>query len=443
VRGAVLPDPASLRAISVALEPRDRFDPLALAAGDGVLFAGRRLAFAGRRTAVELPLPGGLERGEDLTAARRWLAHVPHDDRVGRVGSSVTAFGALAFDRSAAGHLLVPELTFVRDAEGRQWVTLVVPSSDPPTAVSSRVEAELATARRPSSPFTRSTRPEVRHITPVPDRSVYEQSVVTALAEVDAGRLRKVVLARSVDVRFAGTVPVARALRRLHEQEPTCTVFAVPIDGGRFVGASPELLVRRRGEHVTAHPLAGTMAIPEPGTRAERKEIQQFLASSKDRLEHEIVVDAVVATLRSTCADIELPEHPSLVRLHSVAHLGTMVRGTLRAGDDRPSVLDLVASLHPTPAVGGTPSTAALACILALEPVPRGHWAGPVGWMDAAGDGDWFIGIRSATVLGATVTLSAGAGIVTGSRPKAEFEETSAKLAPVLEAFAPGAGRRL
>ncbi len=239
-------------------------------------------------------------------------------------------------------------------------------------------------------------------------------------------------------------------LGRLWAQEPSCTIFSFPdgAGGGRFLGASPELLVRRRGDAVGCHPLAGTVGLrPEagPGGDGEPADLVGFLSSAKDRLEHELVVEAIVEALAPRCTHLEVPAAPSLVRLRTVAHLGTAIEGRLAAaeGGRTPSVLELLADLHPTPAVGGLPRSLALACIDRLEPAGRGLWAGPVGWVDAAGDGRWVIGIRSATVEGSAATLTAGAGIVAGSDPWEEVAETTVKLASVLDALAPGASRLL
>ena len=152
------------------------------------------------------------------------------------------------------------------------------------------------------------------------------------------------------------------------------------------------------------------------------------------------MVEAIRDALDPGCDRLDVPDAPELVHLHTITHLGTSIRGTLRRGEDGevPSVLALVALLHPTPAVGGVPRRAALDLIDRLEEGPRGPYAGAVGWMDGAGDGRWVVGIRAMTVAGATATLSAGVGIVAGSRPDVERRETDLKFAAVLDALAPG-----
>jgi isochorismate synthase len=221
----------------------------------------------------------------------------------------------------------------------------------------------------------------------------------------------------------------------------------MPTPDGTFFGASPELLVARHETRVTCHPLAGTVA---RGTTARNDADAQgrLAGSDKERAEHRYVVDDIAGMLAPFCDELTVPTTPSLVTFRSVAHLGTRIVG--RLGAPLPTVLELLDRLHPTPAVGGWPRPEALAAIAAGEASDRGYWAGPVGWADARGDGEWMIGIRSAllnaddatpgrTVLG----LRAGSGIVAGSDPASEAEETNVKLATVLETVLPGASVEL
>jgi isochorismate synthase len=213
------------------------------------------------------------------------------------------------------------------------------------------------------------------------------------------------------------------------------------VPDGIFFGATPELLVARHGQRVSCHPLAGTVRRGDTA-RADADAQGRLAGSAKNRAEHGYVVDAIAAALSPSCEELSVPEAPSLVAFRSVAHLGTRIEGRLR---EPVSVLTLLERLHPTPAVGGTPRDDALACIAAGEPDPRGYWAGPVGWVDAAGDGEWMIGIRSARLHGegTAVTLRAGAGIVAASDPEEEAAETDLKLTTVLEALVPGASLQL
>lgn len=465
------PDPRSLRALTVELPPGTPIDADTLVARGDMCFAGERLALGGQGAAAVLPLPAGLADRQALDRAQAWLAALPHraaplagGGRSGLPAPAVAALGALPFDRSAPGRLVVPELLVRAAGDGRRWATAVV--ADPGEPDPEEVVARAAALLVPGPPPPASPGPGLPELAAEASGTAYREAVAEALARTGTGRLAKVVLARTVTARFAGPVTTAAAVRRLRASEPWCTVFAFPLGdaptghhngdvatagrhpgaiAGRFLGASPELLVRRQGSTVESHPLAGTVGLHDGTGGDGGQAVEHLLASAKDRAEHRLVVEAVATALGERCTELSVPEAPSPVRLGSLAHLGTPVRGTLRAGEGGalPSVLALLADLHPTPAVGGVPREEALACIAELEASPRGHWAGPVGWVDAAGDGQWMIGIRSATVRGAIATLTAGAGIVAGSDPQAELDETTAKLLPVLEALAPGAGRLL
>jgi isochorismate synthase len=269
-------------------------------------------------------------------------------------------------------------------------------------------------------------------------------AAVAAMASPGAV-LRKVVLSRPVEVDLRGRLSLSAVLRRLRAGEPNCTVFSMPVPEGSFFGASPELLVARHGTRVASHPLAGT--VPRGDTARADADAQRGLAgSAKNRAEHRYVVDDIAAALAPVCVELAVPRQPSVVAFRSVAHLGTRIEGRLNeAGAGPVGVLDLLERLHPTPAVGGTPRADALAYIAGHEAGERGHWAGPVGWVGAGGDGEWMIGIRSAQLdaEGARLQLRAGGGIVAGSDPDAEAAEANVKLATVLHAVVTGAAEQL
>jgi len=432
-------EPGRLRSYTLALPEGPPIDPLAVAAG-GCLVASPTLILAGRDMVAAFDLPGGLDElgaSDGATEATSWLASVHHEDAVGRHGSRPAAFGALPFDSHAAARLMVPAVTYGRDETG-EWAVVVSEGGGPPDPAALR--AGLCALRRPdaasgsgSEIAGASERVEVRAL---PSPKGYEAMVAEAVAAIADRRLAKVVLARCVDVRLATTPDPVAVLDRLHAQEPSCTAFCMPSGAGWFLGVTPELLVARGGRVVRAHPLAGTVGLGLPGSDDDA--VTGLLSSPKNRAEHSMVVEDVVEILGPRCATLDVPAQPSAVRLRSVAHLGTEVAGTLRADDP---VLSLVAALHPTPAVGGAPRAEALAFIEAAEPVGRGCWAGPVGWADGAGDGDWWIGIRSLSLGSGGARIHAGAGVVAGSVPSAELAETTIKLTPVLEALAPAAAR--
>ena len=381
-----------------------------------------------------------VEASEAATA----LAAIPCEDPVGRPGSGVVALGALPFDDALSGQLVIPRFSMgiERDADGvtRRWATAVGPADTALPGTDELFDAVIW--QYGATPEVTADATVARLTTPMPSRA-YGQLVADAVAVLrqPAGTLRKVVLSRPVTVELQGPLPLSSVLRRLRTGEPNCTVFSMPVPDGVFFGASPELLVARHGGRVSCHPLAGT--VPRGDTARADADAQRDLArSAKSREEHRYVVDEVAATLGPYCADLSVPAEPSMVAFRSVAHLGTRIEGRLNAPV---GVLELVERLHPTPAVGGTPRADALAFIARGEAGARGYWAGPVGWVDAAGEGEWMIGIRSARLHdeGSAVTLRAGAGIVGDSDPDAEAAETNVKLATVLEAVVPGASVQL
>ncbi len=274
-------------------------------------------------------------------------------------------------------------------------------------------------------------------VSPVPDTGTYEKAVGEAVARLERGELRKVVLARTLELRSArGAEPdVPAMLQRLARRDPGGYTFALPTGPGRtLLGASPELLVSRRGRHVVANPLAGSA--PRSADVAEDvRAAARLLESAKDLHEHAVVVDAVRARLAPSCAELSVPARPTLVRTATMWHLSTTVTGTLR--DDAgpgPSSLDLALALHPTPAVCGTPTDDARAAIGELEPFERGFFTGMVGWADEHGDGEWVVTLRCAEAEESTLRLFAGAGVVAASRPEAETAETAAKFRTFLDA---------
>ncbi|GAA2512853.1 isochorismate synthase [Pilimelia columellifera] len=264
----------------------------------------------------------------------------------------------------------------------------------------------------------------------LPSCARYAAGVQAAVAEMAAGGLSKVVLARALEITTAAPVDTALLLRRLAARDPGGYLFAVDTGGGStLVGSSPELLVSRRGAEVVANPLAGsTPRSADPVEDARRA--RALLTSEKDQREHAVVVAAVRGALGRLGVDLRPPAAPTLVSTTAMWHLGTTVRG--RVADPSVSALRLAAALHPTPAVCGTPPERAREVIAAHESADRGFFAGLTGWQDAAGDGEWAVTLRCAQVRGDQVLLYAGAGVVPGSQPEAELAETEAKLGTVL-----------
>jgi menaquinone-specific isochorismate synthase len=237
-----------------------------------------------------------------------------------------------------------------------------------------------------------------------------------------------VVLARQVLVESDQPLDVHAILLRLRASFGSSYRYSI----GGFVGASPELLVARAGDVVRSHPLAGTA--PRTGDpQTDARLAAELIASTKDQIEHRVVIDVVNDTLLPWCSYLDWEAEPSIVTVANVQHLGTSVEG--RLSSPPPDVLELVTALQPTPALGGHPRSEALALIAELEPFERGRYGGAVGWVDADGNGTWAVGIRCAEIDGATARLSAGVGVVAASDPDAELAETQAKLQAMLSAI--------
>lgn len=278
-----------------------------------------------------------------------------------------------------------------------------------------------------------------------PSRRDYERAVTRALELMASSAstrdaLRKVVLARTLTVDGRLPFDPEAIVHRLSE-DPGVTAFSVPLpedERGRrrtLVGATPELLIRREGLTVTSMPLAGS-ARRGANDAEDRAAADALIKSGKDLREHAVVVEWIADHLSSRCKSLRVSSKPRLASTHSLWHLATPIQGTLR--DESTSSVELAAALHPTPAVCGTPAAAARATIQELEPFDRGFFAGAVGWCAANGDGVWMVAIRCAELSDTSARLFAGAGIVPGSTPGAEADETFAKFGALLDALAPG-----
>jgi isochorismate synthase len=391
-------------------------DPLAVAGGDGVLFSRDRVGFAGTGVATRIPRA-------DLAAA---LASVAVDDDVERPGTGAVGFAALPFLPDATAEVVVPELLVGRDATGTRWVTTVGPTdaTGPTTDPIAMLDAHLAN-RADRLPTAGPGSFEVRASRPP---SAWTDAVAAATARIRAGELDKVVLAREVVVTADAPIPVATVLLRLSQAYPDCFLYLV--DG--FCGASPELLVGRSGDVVRAQPMAGTA--PRRGDpAADARLAAGLLASATYRQEHQVTIDAVHDGLLAFSSYVDYEPEPSVVALANVQHLATNVEG--RLSYPPASILELVDALHPTPAVCGRPREAALEVIAELEALDRGRYAGAVGWVDAAGNGQFAVSIRGAAVDGPVARVVAGNGLVGDSDAPTELIETRAKLQAMLGAI--------
>nr|WP_251018795.1 isochorismate synthase DhbC [Streptomyces sp. ISL-11] len=350
--------------------------------------------------------------------ARGVRAEVPHGDTplTRRVTETLDAellagnpapvvIGAVPFDPAAAASLAVPGTT--------RWAAPL--AEDPLIAL----PAAAPTAAR-------------WDIRPVPEPAVYGAAVAEAVRRMKRGEFGKVVLARTLELRSDREVDLPALLQRLARRDPSGYTFAVPSGPGRtLLGASPELLVARRGGRLIANPLAGST--PRSADLAEDvRRAAALLRSEKDLHEHAVVVDAVRDALAPFARGLDVPARPTLVRTAAMWHLSTTLTGDL--ADPAVSALELASALQPTPAVCGTPTDVAREVIGELEPFDRGAYTGMVGWSDASGDGEWVVTIRCAEAEGRTLRLFAGAGVVEQSSPESETAETAAKFRTFLDA---------
>ena len=408
VRSVAVPDPGDL--LGQLPQP------------DAVAWVHHGAGLIGWGEALRATLPAGEDR---FAAGQKWLPSLfdaaDVDDRVGVCGSGLVAFGAFTFDASSEGSvLIVPRILLGRDGHGRAWLTTVTRGGDdrPPTH-----PAVGGTARPPKPPWAPR---QVRWHDGSLSGPQWEQAVAEAVAAIKAGSLRKVVLAQDLFATAAEPIDVRALLRRLAGRYPDCFTFAC--DG--MVGATPELLIRQTGRQVSALVLAGTT--PRGGNPAEDEALgTELLASAKNTEEHAYAVASMREALEPLCDELDSQPRPTLIKLPNLQHLGTWVRGTLAANGTPRSALGLAAAVHPTAAVCGTPTGVALELIRELEHMDRERYAGPVGWVDADGNGEWGIALRCAQLSGRTARLFAGCGIVAGSDPAAELAEAQVKFRPM------------
>ena len=381
---------------------------------------------------------------EAAATIREDMATALIDGSIGAAGGPVYLGGfAFASDQPptpawtpySAGLLVLPRLLLaVRDgAASLTLSTLVEPNADL-DAVTETALGDLVMAHG-DGPAVDDAFDRGWHsgaVEEFPEPQAWKASVAASAADVRADRFEKVVLARSLRIRAAESFDPARILRRLRSANSSATIFAVATPDRCFLGATPERLVRLTGREVAVTCLAGSIA--RGATETEDEQLAHaLLASAKDRTEHEVVVRSTLEALAEVCTKvIRVPGTPSVARSRSVQHLATPLRGRLANGG---CVLDLVDRLHPTPAVGGFPRDVALAAIREREGFDRGWYAGPIGWVDRNGEGEFAVAIRSALLAGRDATVYAGAGIVADSDPEAEYAETCLKMEPMLAAL--------
>jgi len=391
-------------------------DLVAFAGDDGFVFEKGRAGIAGRGEALAVDWPEG-DPASAAAAVAAALGAIEADDAVRAPGTGAVAFGALPFLPGGGARLVVPAVNVGRADDGTRWVTTVSaaegPEPPPPDLAGPRAD------RRQPQTYT---------LTGAHSPEWWCDLVQRATKAMADGAFEKVVLARQVDVTTDQPIDRLSVLERLRAGYPGCHIVGI----GPFVAASPELLVAVAGDIVRAHPMAGTA--PRGGDpSADQRLAASLLASPTYRHEHQVTIDVVHDTLLNWCSYVDYEAEPSVVAVANLQHLATLVEG--RLSQPTPSVLDLVAALHPTPAVAGRPRDLAVEWISRHEGIDRGRYAGAAGWVDAAGNGAWAVSVRCAEIEGATARVWAGNGIVADSNPVTELAETRIKFQAMLSAL--------
>ena len=382
----------------------------------GLAWVRRGDGHVGWGVAARLDVAGGNRFQEAVHWWQELTAAAVTRDEVGVPGSGLVCFGSFGFTDQDPSQLVVPEVIVGRRG-GTTWMTTISPASSlttPPDLVTHEptplYDVTFADGARSGTDWSGIVADAVRRIT--------------------AGELDKVVLARDLIAIAEQPIDLRWPLRRLATAYPNCWTFSVD----RLIGATPELLVRREKGLITSRVLAGT--IRRTGDDAHDLALAASLArSSKDLEEHEYAVRSVAEALEPHCKSMNVPETPFVLHLPNVMHLASDVAGVAANGA---TALGLAAALHPSAAICGTPTPVARDLIGEIEGMRRGRFSGPVGWMDAAGDGEWCIALRCGEADAEDprkMRLFAGAGIVAGSDPVAELAETNAKLVPMRDAL--------
>jgi menaquinone-specific isochorismate synthase len=354
-------------------------------------------------------------------------------------GAGAVWVGGFAFDPAGGGtspwsslapaSLILPELSLCRSGEETfVSVNAVVRPGDDADARTAALEARLASLRDDPLPLLDPHPTERAEITSVRPPGEFERMISAATDRIGAGEMAKIVLAREVLATAGAAHDPAAVFGALREQFASCFCFCCGTPEAAFIGASPELLLRRSGASVSTVALAGsTRRSSDPAVDDHLGE--QLLRSDKDRREHAIVAERIARTLRPHAVWVETAPEPEIVKVANIQHMATPIVAQLA---EPHSAVELAGILHPTPAVGGEPSGAATRAIAEMEQMDRGWYAGPVGWMDATEDGEFCVALRSALLRDREAHLYAGVGVVAGSDPAAELAETEIKLQALL-----------
>ncbi|HXH33152.1 MAG TPA: isochorismate synthase [Plantibacter sp.] len=410
-----IPLTSSLVAQTVAIDDPRQLLPFADQTAP-LLWVRKGQGMVGLGEALRLEFTGPDRFTRAAAAWREVAAAASVTDHVRRPGTGLVAFGTFAFDdESSATSVLIVPRTIIGRYEDTSFITRISLDGGP----------------TPIEPSSTGYGPEYR-IQLVPGdqtRDGYVDAAARAVARIQSGALSKVVLARDLTGHLPAGADLRRVLFDLALGYPDCWTYAV--DG--FIGSSPETLVRVDRGSVSARVLAGTIS---RGSDADSDHDQAvaLATSAKDQDEHQFAVQSVVNALQAHTPQLSRSEMPFTLKLPNLWHLATDISGRLSDGS---SSLDLIDGLHPTAAVAGTPTLDALSLIRELEPFDRGRYAGPVGWVDASGDGEWAVALRCAQIApDGDITAYAGCGIVADSDPASELIETKMKFRPIVEAFA-------
>jgi salicylate biosynthesis isochorismate synthase len=380
-----------------------------------------------------------LRFGAVAAAWRRLAAEAVADRPDGPAGAGLVAVGGFPFAAAGAaaphwagfgpGGLVVPELALARRGRDvRLTLALLAAPDDVPAELVARAERRLARLRRQPLPLLDPAPAGRFRIASTAPPEHYEAAVARAVERIRAGAFEKIVLAREVAVHAPAPHDTAAVFGVLRAGFSSCFVYGAGRGDAAFVGASPELLVRREGLRTSTVALAGsTRRSADPAVDAHLGE--QLLHSDKDREEQAIVTRRIARALRPLSVWVAAPDEPAIVRVANIQHLATPIRAQLTHPR---SAVELAGLLHPTPAVGGEPHAAASPLIPAFEGLDRGWYAGPVGWTDANEDGEFCVALRCALLRGAEARLYAGVGVVRDSDPAAELAETEVKLGALL-----------
>jgi menaquinone-specific isochorismate synthase len=396
--------------------------------GEGLVAFGSALSFRGTG-------PERFAEAEEWWKRQRARAQVTDDVRL--PGTGLLAFGSFAFSKTS-GHpsqLDIPHLV-VGCADGQLWLTLTQSDGTTPTTAAAHTLLQDLLASAGSADGGQDNQPagsrgQIRGGSL--DEQEWMRAVAAGVQAIEGGELQKVVLARDIVAAFDSPVSRPRILRNLADRYSECWTYGV----GNLVGSTPEILIKVDGTTAQARVLAGTLDRKTAPDNEDGYARSVLAGSEKQRQEHEFAVRSLTRQLAPFATDLSFPAEPFILELPNVWHLASDVLAELAGVEGHlPTPLALVEALHPTAAVCGTPRTEAGELIRRLERLDRGPYAGPVGWLDGAGNGEWGIALRGAVIEDeTTVRLYAGCGIVEASDPAAELAETWAKFRPMLQAL--------